>query len=58
MAIAFIFSYEIITGSDILPEITGAIMAVAVIGASFGYAFTSRNNKREEENLKQQQDRK
>ena len=49
MTIAFVFSYEIITGSDILPEITGAVLAIAIIGASFGYAFVTRNKKAEDE---------
>lgn len=54
MVIASIFSYEIITGIDILPEITGALLAIAIIVASFGYAFATRNKKAEDENVEQQ----
>ena len=56
MTVASVFSYEIITGSDILPELTGAVLAIVIIGASFGYAFATRNNKREDENIGQQRE--
>src|SRR6476619_5218275 len=39
MTVAAAASYEIITGSDILPELTGPILAGVIIGSSFAYAF-------------------
>ena len=43
MTVAAIASYEIITGSDILPKLTGPILALTIIAASFGYGFATRN---------------
>ncbi len=39
VSVAAIASYEVVTGSDILPDLTGPILAGIIIGASFGYAF-------------------
>jgi len=39
MTVAAAASYEILTGSDILPELTGPILAGVIIGSSFAYAF-------------------
>ena len=39
MSVAVIASYEILTGSEILPDLTGPILATIIIGASFGYAY-------------------
>lgn len=39
MTVAAVASYEIITGSDVLPELTGPILAGIIIGTSFAYAF-------------------
>ncbi len=46
MSVAAMVSYEILTGSEILPDLTGPILAAIIIGASFGYAFAqSRRGK-------------
>ena len=39
-------SYEILTGSDILPELTGPILAGVIIGSSFAYAFGMSRRRR------------
>jgi high-affinity nickel-transport protein len=39
MTVAAASSYQILTGSDILPELTGPILAGVIIGSSFAYAF-------------------
>ncbi len=38
ISIAALVSYEILTGSEILPDLTGPILATTIIGTSFGYA--------------------
>jgi nickel/cobalt transporter (NiCoT) family protein len=45
MAVAAITSYKIITGSEILPNLTGPVLALVIIGASFGYGFVTRNRR-------------
>ena len=42
IVIASVASYEILTGSDILPEFTGPILAVGIISTSFAYSFVTR----------------
>jgi nickel/cobalt transporter (NiCoT) family protein len=44
LSIAAIESYSVISNSDILPPLTGPILAVIIISFSFGYAFVTRNN--------------
>ncbi len=39
MFVAAVASYEILTGSEILPDLTGPVLAIIIIGASFGYAL-------------------
>lgn len=46
MTVAVISSYEIITGSDLLPKLTGPLLAVVIIVASFGYGFITRRKTR------------
>lgn len=46
MTVAAIASYGIITGSEILPELTGPALALIIIGVSFGYGFVTRNKKK------------
>ncbi len=46
MTVAALASYGIITGSKILPEMTGPVMAIGIIGASFGYGFATRNRRK------------
>ena len=43
LGVAAIESYSIITDSDILPPLTGPLLAVVIISFAFGYAFATRN---------------
>jgi high-affinity nickel-transport protein len=43
LGIAAIESYSIITNSNILPPLTGPVLAVVIISFAFGYAFATRN---------------
>ncbi|HEY6884823.1 MAG TPA: hypothetical protein VI278_12400 [Nitrososphaeraceae archaeon] len=43
LTIAAIESYSVITNSDILPPLTGPILAIIIISFAFGYAFATRN---------------
>src|SRR4029078_7007746 len=46
--VAVMASYKILTGSEILPDLTGPILAVIIIGASFAYSIVlSRRGKSE-----------
>jgi len=45
LAIASISSYEILTNSEILPKLTGPVLAITIISSSFAYAFVTRKNK-------------
>jgi nickel/cobalt transporter (NiCoT) family protein len=45
MTVAALASYEIITGAKILPEMTGPVLALVIIGSSFGYGFVTRNRR-------------
>lgn len=42
LTIASVVAYETLTNSEILPKITGPVLAVVVVSASFGYAFATR----------------
>jgi nickel/cobalt transporter (NiCoT) family protein len=42
LTIASVVAYETLTNSEILPKITGPVLAVTVVLASFGYAFATR----------------
>ena len=42
LTIASIVAYETLTNSEILPKITGPVLAVAIVSTSFGYAFATR----------------
>lgn len=46
MTIAGLDSYGIITGSEVLPALTGPVLAVVIIGASFVYGFATRNKRK------------
>ena len=46
MTVAALASYGIITGTEILPKMTGPVMAIGIIGASFGYGFATRNRRK------------
>jgi high-affinity nickel-transport protein len=45
LIIASVLSYETITGSEILPKLTGPVMAVVIVSTSFAYAFTRKKFK-------------
>jgi high-affinity nickel-transport protein len=45
LIVASVASYEILTNSEILPKLTGPILAVAIVSSSFAYAFATRKNK-------------
>ncbi|MGN6709600.1 MAG: hypothetical protein ACTHKF_09665 [Candidatus Nitrosocosmicus sp.] len=45
MIIAAITSYGIIIGTDVLPKLTGPVLSVVIIVASFGYGFATRNKR-------------
>jgi high-affinity nickel-transport protein len=45
LAVGAIASYETITNLEILPDITGPVLAVTVIIASFGYAYASNRRR-------------
>lgn len=42
LTIAAVAAYETLTNSEILPELTGPVLAVTIVSASFGYAFVTR----------------
>ena len=42
LTVAAVASYETITNSEILPDITGSVLAVTIIVVSFGYAYAAR----------------
>jgi high-affinity nickel-transport protein len=44
LAVAALLSYETVTNSQILPEMTGPVLAAIIITVFFGYAYAS--NKR------------
>lgn len=44
LIIASVASYEILTNSEILPKMTGPVLAVAIVSSSFAYAFVTRKN--------------
>jgi nickel/cobalt transporter (NiCoT) family protein len=46
LSIAALESYSVLTRSNILPPLTGPILAIVVISFSFGYAFATRNRGR------------
>ena len=45
LTVAAVASYETITNSEILPDITGSVLAVTIIVVSFGYAYTVRKRR-------------
>ena len=46
LGVAAIESYSILTNSDVLPPLTGPLLAVIIISFAFGYAFATRNKGR------------
>lgn len=45
LTVAAVASYETLTYSKILPEMTGPILAISIILVSFGYAYTARKRR-------------
>lgn len=43
LTIAAIEAYSVIVKSDVLPDLTGPVLAVTIICAAFGYGFAMRN---------------
>lgn len=43
LTVAAIESYSVMTNSNVLPPLTGPILAVVIISFAFGYAFVTRN---------------
>lgn len=43
LIVAAIESYSVMTNSNVLPPLTGPILAVVIISFAFGYAFVTRN---------------
>lgn len=48
--VASVASYGILTNSEILPKLTGPVLAVAIVSTSFGYAFATRKKIRSSTN--------
>ena len=44
IAVSLIISYETVTGLNIMPEITGPLLALTIIIVSFGYSFCKMRN--------------
>ncbi|MDR3783166.1 MAG: hypothetical protein P4K92_07705 [Candidatus Nitrosotalea sp.] len=42
LTVASVAAYGVLTNSEILPKITGPVLAVVIVSASFGYAFATR----------------
>ena len=42
LTIASVAAYEMMTNSEILPKMTGPVLAVAIVSSSFTYAFATR----------------
>lgn len=45
MGVGAIASFEVVTGLDILPDLTGPVLAGVIIGISFGWAFVKSNRR-------------
>jgi high-affinity nickel-transport protein len=62
LSVAAVASYETLTGTDIMPELTGPVLAGGIIVTSFAYSFATRrrpggcvfvkNSKIDEDNVK------
>ena len=44
LIVASAASYEILTNSEILPKLTGPVLAIAIVSTSFAYAFTRKKS--------------
>ena len=56
---AVIASYEALVNSEILPKVTGPILAAAIIAISFGYSYATRKNVvKEHDNMEEHKNKK
>ena len=56
---AVIASYEALVNSEILPKLTGPILAAAIIAISFGYSYATRKNVvKEHDNIEEHKNKK
>ena len=46
LIVASVASYEVLTDSEILPKLTGPLLAVTIVSTSFAYAFATRKNRK------------
>jgi nickel/cobalt transporter (NiCoT) family protein len=51
ITVAVLASYDIIGGVEILPELTGPVLAIGIIGVSFGYGLATRNKRKINEDV-------
>jgi high-affinity nickel-transport protein len=42
MAVAALATYQNLTGAEVMPELTGPVLAGVIIAGSFGYSFASK----------------
>jgi len=56
---AVLASYEALVNSEILPKLTGPILAAAIIAVSFGYSYATRKNVvKEHDNIEEHKNKK
>lgn len=59
IASAALASYEALANSEILPKLTGPILAAAIIAVSFGYSYATRRNVvKEHDNMQEHKSKK
>jgi high-affinity nickel-transport protein len=59
IASAALASYEALANSEILPKLTGPILAAAIIAISFGYSYVTRRNVvKEHDNMQEHKNKK
>lgn len=54
--VAALTTYKNLTGSEVIPELTGPVLAGLIIASSFGYSFASNRRKKSIHNLISQMD--
>lgn len=50
LIVASVASYEILTNSEIIPKLTGPVLAISIVSISFGYAFSTRKKMQKTDN--------
>jgi len=53
LTVAAVTSYEVLTGSDIFPDLTGPVLAGLIIGTSFLFAFTTSKRTKDRQVLRE-----